>query len=154
MNKLIMSILWKKVNLRSWNLSIMPSNLSLPHWFRSSNISNEKILNKSKLKYQLAKVGQLGVGKIFGDQDAVWGRPYSFTIKCHSTNGTCLQIKTHQLIKAIGEIDEDILETIKSWSENEKQGLTRYLSNTREFENNSKYINKYKDHMDKIEKMG
>ncbi|CAI2377406.1 unnamed protein product [Moneuplotes crassus] len=127
--------------------------LKLINYTQPRNTSNDKILHKSKLKYQLAKVGQLGVGKIFGDQDAVCGRPYSFTIKCHSTTGTCLQIKTHQLIKAIEEIDEEILEVIKSWAENEKQGLTRYLNKNREFEDNSKFINKFKNHLDKIEEM-
>ena len=96
------------------------------------------------------KIGHLGIGKIFGEKDAISKKPYSTTIKCHSTTASCLRIERDKLIKVLGEVDEDIITEIKAETEDNSSGLTRYLDKNKEFESNSKFMNKFKEFSTKL----
>jgi len=106
---------------------------------------------KSKLKYQLVRIGQIGTGKLFGITDAILNQPYSTSIKCFSTTGTCLRIQSNTLIKAMEENDNSVVINIKNHPEEDIQGLARYLNRNKEFEDSSKYI--FRNFGDKIENM-
>lgn len=111
------------------------------------------MLNKSKLKFQLAHIGQLGKGKLFGEKDAVLERPYSFTVKCHSSTGILFHIKTDKLISTLEEISPEILEAMKQDAKGENHSLNRYLETNKEFEDSSLFVSKYKNQMGKLEEM-
>jgi len=65
--------------------------------------------SNSKMKFQLVKIAQLGSGKIFGEIDAVSSLPYSITVKCQSTTGIWLKIKTEDFLNIITEVNAETL---------------------------------------------
>lgn len=58
------------------------------------------------MKYQLVKIAQLGVGKMFGEVDVVKKQTYTNTIKCFSTTGRILRIRAEDFIQVIKVVDK------------------------------------------------
>lgn len=92
------------------------------------------------MKYQLIKIGQLGVGKIFGEIDAIYNKNYSNTVKCLSSQGTLLRFNSEDFFKIIKEVEHQSLIEIENAARKTDYNLQLYLNKNKEVEESSKYI--------------
>ena len=93
------------------------------------------------MKFQLIKIGQLGIGKIFGEVDAVNNRNYSNTIKWLSSQGTLLRFKSEDFFKILKEVHLQSFTDIENEAKKADYNLPLYLDRNKVVEESSKKIN-------------
>lgn len=90
------------------------------------------------VKSQFVRVSLLGKGSIFGEHDAVLERNYSASVRCFSTTGKLLKIKTTDFINFLKSTSPKSLNKIKLGTEEVNEQVSKYLKTVRKIEFTSK----------------